>query len=286
MKQRAAIFAVFATLMFAGMALFAKAAAVEIAPPQLGFVRAAFGLIVVGLYSLRVPLHLVSKRGLFNRAAAGAVAVYLYFTAIAHLPVGVATLLNYTAPVFTALWCAVLYRERIERRTLQALAITTVGIILVLRGRATGSLTGIGVYELVGIGGAVFSGLAMCFITEVRRTDGSWEIFGAFSLGCLLVTTPETVLHWHAPSAHAWLMIICMGMLSVTAQVMMTHSMGYLNATLSGVINQLTPVASLTAGTYVFDERFGTLAWCGIGLTLVGGLFGAWLGATPRRRSA
>ena len=265
------------------MALFAKAASAEIPPPQLGFVRAAFGILIVALYACRGTLRVVSWRNLVNRGASGAGAVYLYFQAIAHLPVGVATLLNYTAPVFTVLWCSVLYGERVGRRTLQALAVTTVGIILVLRSRSVGE-SGVGIYELLGVGGAILSGLSMALITEARRTDGTWEIFGAFSAGCLLIAAPEALSRWHAPSGRTWLLLAAMGACSATAQVLMTESMGFLNATLSGVINQLTPVVSLSVGAYVFGERFGGLAWCGIALTLAGGLCGAWLGARPRRQ--
>ena len=276
--------AVVAALLFAGMALIAKAAAAEIPAPQLGFVRAGFGVLAVAVYALRGTLRVVSYRNLINRGASGGGAVYLYFQAIAHLPVGVATLLNYTAPVFTVLWCAALYGERVGRRTLEAVVITTLGIVLVLRGRSL-LAGGLGIYELVGMGGAILSGLAMTLITEARRTDGAWEIFGAFSVGCLLVSAPEALAHWQTPSRHAWLLLAAMGAFSVGGQVMMTYTMGFLDATLSGVINQLTPVASLSAGAYLFGERFGALAWCGIGITLAGALFGAWLGATPRQSS-
>ena len=63
------------------------------------------------------------------RGAYGGAAVLFYFIGIAHLPVGIATLLNYTAPVFTAIYAALFLGEAITRATLGALALTSVGVV-------------------------------------------------------------------------------------------------------------------------------------------------------------
>jgi len=273
------------SLLFAAMALFAKAASETLSGTEVAFVRSAFGLLVCGLVATRRPFVARNRSGLFWRGLSGAIAVYLYFVAIAHLPVGIATLLNYTAPVFTAIWSVIVFGERLDRRSLFALGLTTLGIGFVLRGQAGPGALGVGVYELIGLCGAIISGLSMALIADLRRTDGAWEIFLAFSLGCLLITAPQALAGWRAPSPRAWALLVGMGLFSVSAQLVMTYAMRYVTATLSGVINQMTPIASLLFGWLVFGERFGLLTSVGITLTLLGGSLGAYLASSGRRHA-
>ena len=134
-----------------------------------------------------------NKWGLFLRGAYGGAAVLLYFLAIAHLPVGIATLLNYSAPVFTAIYAAAFLGEAITATTLGALALTT------RRRRCWSSWerrqparSGFGRWQLVGVLSAMLSGAAVATIREVRKTDGSWEIFAAFcAAGAAIAAVPR-----------------------------------------------------------------------------------------------
>ena len=110
---------------------FAKAASATLTGPEVAFVRSMFGLVACALVATRRPFVARNRAGLFWRGLTGAIAVYFYFLAIGHLPVGIATLLNYTAPVFTAIWSALLFGERLAPRSVLALALTTCGIALV-----------------------------------------------------------------------------------------------------------------------------------------------------------
>ena len=71
----------------------------------------------------------------------------LYFSAIAHLPVGVATLLNYTMPIFTAAYAAFFLGEAVRSATLGALLVTTVGVIFVITGMAPPGSLGFGLWQ-------------------------------------------------------------------------------------------------------------------------------------------
>jgi drug/metabolite transporter (DMT)-like permease len=270
-------------LLFAIMATAAKAASHAISGIEAAFLRSAFGVVAcVGYHFFGRPLVAKNKLGLFLRGATGALAVYCYFLAIEHLPVGIATLLNYTSPVFTAIWAAILYRVRLRPLTGVALICTTLGLATVIHGQAPEGALGFGPWEITGMGGAIMSGLSMVFIAELRKTDGAWEIFAAFSLACLLVAAPQTLAHFTWPDAHAWVAIVVMGVSSVAAQVIMTFAMREVSATISGIVNQLTPVTSLVLGWVLLRERFGLVTGCGIMLTLVGGSLGALLASRPR----
>jgi drug/metabolite transporter (DMT)-like permease len=258
------------------MATAAKIASRTVSGTETAFLRSAFGLIACVGHHLAVrPLVARNRMGLFLRGVTGALAVYAYFQAIEHLPVGIATLLNYTMPVFSAVWAALLYRHRLTARAALALLCTTLGLGAVIHGQAPPGSLGLGVWELTGMCGAILSGLSMVFIAELRKTDGSWEIFAAFSLACMLVAAPQTMAHFVWPDPRTWLALLLMGIASVAAQVLMTYAMREVSATISGIVNQITPVASLVFGWLLFGDRFGRLTSVGIVLTLVGGSIGA-----------
>jgi drug/metabolite transporter (DMT)-like permease len=272
----AALLVVSATL-FAIMATAAKQAS-ALGGAEVAFLRSTFGVVACVLAHFFVrPLVAHNRAGLLARGSSGALAVYAYFLAIEHLPVGIATLLNYTAPVFTALWCVIFFREHLARRAFLALALTTFGLVLVIHGRAPPGTLGLGRWEIVGMCGALCSGISMALIGEVRKTDGAWEVFAVFCVACSLVTLPRALSTFRSPTWSEWGALAVVGASSVGAQVIMTHAMGRVRATLAGIVNQLTPAVSLLLGWLLYGDRFGRATQVGIALVLLGGATGAAL---------
>lgn len=273
-----------AALLFGLMATLVKGAAARIPGPEVALVRFLIGLGGVGLVATRIQLRAHNWRGLFWRGAFGGGAVLCYFLTIEHLTVGTATLLNYTSPVFTALWAWLFLKERVSRGTLAALGVTTCGVGLVLMGNAPPGSFRIDHWSLVGILSAVLGGAAIATIREVRKTDGSWEIFAAFCLVGALLTVEPAVRHWVRPNFREWSELLGVGVLSIVAQVTLAWSMRWLPATVAGVLLQLTPVSALVLGRLVFDERPSHLALVGTVVTLLGVSGGAFLAAAPLRQ--
>jgi drug/metabolite transporter (DMT)-like permease len=272
-----------ASLLFGVMAILVKGAAVRLPGPEVAFIRFAVGLAAVAAAATRVRMRARNWRGLFWRGAFGGAAVLCFFLAIEHLPVGMATLLNYTAPVFTALWAWLFLGERIGAGTLGALALTTSGVALVIVTNARPGTVALGLWPLVGILSSVLSGAAVATIREVRKTDGAWEIFAAFCIAGALVTGVPAARAWVAPTSVEWLMMLGVGATSVVAQLMMTHALRDLPAAAAGVLFQLTPVATLVMGRVLYGEKPAGLAIVGAGVTLVGVSWGAWLAAAPAK---
>jgi drug/metabolite transporter (DMT)-like permease len=268
-----------AALLFALMAALAKRAAVRVPAPEVALIRFAVGLIACAAAATRRKLRANNWTGLFLRGAFGGAAVLCFFLALEHLPVGVATLLNYTAPVFTALWAAIFLRERVGPAAFAALALTLVGVAFVIGGSAPRGSLGVGPWQIVGLSAAVLSGAAIATIREVRRTDGSWEIFAAFCFVGGLITAVPAARRWIAPTSEEWAMLVGVGALSVIAQLLMTWALRYVRATVQGIIGQLTPVAALALGWLFYGDRIPPLALVGATITLAGVSWGAWLEA-------
>ena len=264
------------SLVFALMAVAAKAAAVRLPGPQVAFVRFLFGLAACAAVSLRRPLRARNRAGLLWRGIFGGSAVLLYFLAIEHLPVGIATLLNYTAPVFTAVWAALFLSEPLGAASIGALATATAGVALVSLGASRGSPIGATRWILVGALSAVLSGAAVTVIRQVRKTDGAWETFAAFCATGVLITGIPAVHAWVAPGPREWRLLAAVGALSVVAQMGFTWSMRYVRAAPAGIIQQLTPVGALALGFLVYGDRISPLSALGAALALLGVSWGAW----------
>ena len=268
-----------AALVFAVMALATKVAAARLPWPQIAFIRFAIGLAACGLAATRIRMRPSNKVGLLLRGAYGGAAVFFYFLGIAHLPVGIATLLNYSAPVFTAMYAAAFLGEAITRATLGALSMTTVGVVLVIVGTAPAGSLGFGRWQLVAVLSAMLSGAAVATIREVRKTDGSWEIFAAFCLAGAAISAVPAIRSWVPPRPGEWVTLAAVGVTSVIGQLLMTHALRYVRAAVGGIVAQLTPVTSLALGWAVFDDRIRALALAGAVLTLAGVTVGAYLAA-------
>jgi drug/metabolite transporter (DMT)-like permease len=275
----------FSASCFAVMALAAKLAAAELSGGEVAFVRFAVMLVPVLLMPSLARKAVTFQRLdlLFYRGVFGGTAVLLYFLAIAHIPVGIATLLNYSSPIFSVAFAALFLGERVDRRLVVPLAAALAGMALAAGGGArTGELLHFGTWEAVGLASAVLSGAAVTAIRAARRTESSWAVYGSFTLFGLLATAPFGLAGFRTPTPRQWLLLVVVGGCSVVAQLIMTYAYRWVTNLQAGVMNQLTVVLSLMFGALFLGDRLKPLQLLGSLLTLAGVVGVVWLQATPR----
>lgn len=265
-----------AALLFSVMALCVKRASAHLPGAEIAFLRFAIGLgavavVMVGGRRLR-PRDL---RSLFWRGAFGGAAVLLYFHAITRLPVGLATLLNYSSPLFTILLSAIFLGERAGWRTGLALCVALSGVALVAAADPGGlSLSGQLPAVLIGLLSAVLSGAAVTMIRAMRQHEGSWEIFCAFCLVGGAMTAVPTALRFVPPSPMDWAWVVGAGLSSVVAQILMTHALRDVRAAAGVLLLQLTPASTLLLGGLLLREPLTPLGLAGAALTVLGVCWG------------
>ncbi len=249
------------------------------------------GLLLVAVLLRRSALRpppgrlgwLVVAHGLIGVAALQ----WAYFVAIDRLPVGMALLLEYQAPLLVALWARFVHREQVRRRMWVGLALALVGLAA-----ATGIAEGGAVFDTVGIaaGFAAAGCFAAYFVigeAGVARLDPLRVIlwsFGVATIGINLASPltgfPSGLLGdrvsllgslsaLHSPVWALLLWVVILGTLVPFAVEL--NALKYIPATTVTMIAMLEPVGVNALGWVWFDERLGLVALLG-GIAVVAGI--------------
>jgi len=284
---RALIFTTVSATCFGVMAFAAKLASAQLTGPQVACVRFAFGILPCLLIPTyrhlafqyqRVDLLLI--RGFF-----GGMTVLLYFGAIAHIDVGVATLLNYTAPLFSGIFSVLFIGERISAKVLLPLPVALAGVYFVVHAHAhPGDVLGFGRWELCAIAGAMCSGLAVTTIRAARRSENSWSVYMSFNLLGLMVCLPFS-FPWHMPDRSSITALAGTAIFAVGGQLLMTFSLRWVDAMTVGVISQLAVIVSMALGATLLHESIPPMAAIGAMLT-ISGVLGVVYVTTLKKRVA
>jgi DME family drug/metabolite transporter len=209
-----------------------------------------------------------------------------YFASIQAVPVGVATLLNQTQPIYTMLFSWALLRERPRHGAIVALALALAGVTVIVNGGASGTVGHLTLTlrgargELLGVLSAISSGIAVTSIRAARRDVGdgtpsetAWSVFFSFTLLGAVVTLPAVLPPFGtyvAPTSSEWALLAGVGIVSAGAQVIMSASLRHLTGVQTGIIAQLTVPITVVLGIALLGERLTPAFVLGAALTIAG----------------
>jgi drug/metabolite transporter (DMT)-like permease len=274
--QRALLLMGVAATFFGLMAFSAKLASARLSGAQVAMIRFAVGLLPPLLIPRYRRFALTFQRTdlLIYRGLFGGLAVLCYFLAIEHTSVGVATLLNYTAPLFSGTFSMLFIGEKISPKVLIPMPIALTGIFLVVHAHARPEdVLGFGKWELVGLLSALFSGVAVTAMRAARRGENSWAVYTSFCLFGVVVNAPMGIAQWKAPMQDEWMALAATSLLAIGAQLLLTFSLRWVDAMTVGVISQLAVIVSMFLGAQFLGETITPMAAIGALLT-IGGVVG------------
>ncbi len=218
-------------------------------------------LLLAVLLLRRIPMRVTRRQlaflclvGLLFRGATTLMLNLAYLS----VGVGAATTLHFMYPVFVALLCRVLFRERLGRARIAALVMATAGVVLFLE-------PGGGSSALLGSALALGSGLTYASFmvsndkTFLRQMDPFLVTFytaGAVALGMLLFGLPTGQLVFALPPRamfYTFLVAVCSSFLAV---ILLQIGVRYLSATTAAVFSLFEPVSCAIAGALWLSESF------------------------------
>jgi len=273
-------------LFFSVMSMLVKVASDRGLPAmEIVLVRCAVMTVLTALLARAAGASIAGndKRTLFGRGFVGAAALSLFYLALGRLPLGDATALHYTAPMWTAALAAPLLGERPGRALLAALALSGAGVVLVTR---PALLFGGAPLDTVGVAaalaGAILSGLAYVSVRKLRATDHPLTVVFWLSWVGVLIALPFAIAGWVTPSPLDWLLLIAVGLTTHVAQVFMTRGLHLETAGRAVAVGYLQVMFAFLWGWAVFGAEPTILGLLGASLVVASTLFLGWAPTVSR----
>ncbi len=207
---------------------------------------------------------------------------WLYFVAIARIPVGVALLVEFTAPLLIALWMRFVLRRPVASRVWPALVLVLAGLALVARVWAGLALDGLGLtaatlnaavlgaYYLLGERGMRRRGpvsLAACGFTVAALFWAVLLPWWTFPFSALTTSVP-VVDGLAVPAGLLVVWVVVLGTVAPFSLVLL--GMRHIGATRAGLLGTLEPVLAGMVAWALLDEHLAAVQLAGAAVVLAG----------------
>jgi drug/metabolite transporter (DMT)-like permease len=231
----------------------------------------------------------VGRRELAFLVAFGIVGIalvqWLYFVAIDNLPVGVALLIEFTAPLFVALFARLVYKEHVRRRLWVSVALCLTGLALVVELWSGVAFSTVGVTAAFG-GALALTAYLLMAERERRHRDAASLSFYGFLFAALLWAVVQPL--WNFPwdvldddvslqgnlSEHSVPMWALVAFIVVVGTMvtfsLLTGSLKHISATRASIVATLEPVVATVIAWAWLGESFGPTQLLGGAIVIAG----------------
>ena len=271
--QAAIAWMVLAGLCFSATGVFVKLSGeVDVVVWTVIFGRSA--VIAVMTYILskirKVSLSFKEPKWLISRCITGFSAMACYFYAIPLIPLTTAVVLQWTSPLFVALFSGYLIKEKVSPFLFGCIGIAFAGTVLII----SPSFEAIETNALYALASGILSALAYLSIRELRSTASSESVVFWFAIFCIMVSLPLSARELTTLSSYEIQILVGVGITAGIGQIGMTRAFHAAKAAYIGAFSYSTVVVSWIYGIFIFDEvlsswdMLGTLLIVGSGIIL------------------
>jgi len=273
-----------AGLCFALMSVVVKSLGHAFSGVELVFYRSLFGLLAIAV-TLFGQSGAAGVRNLMGehlglnirRGVVGFIALATFFFALIELPMSVAVTLNYASPLYLALLMPRQLGEQPRAAQYGAVALGFAGVALLLRPweAQAGELWA----GMVGMFSGVMAAFAYIHVRQLGRLrEPEWRTvfwFAAVALAGAAALT--TLTGWHPVSGDNVVPLLVMGTLATLGQLAMTRAYRKGDTVVVASFAYSTVVFSGILDVVVWREDMPAVAWSGMVLTVVAGLWAVFL---------
>lgn len=268
-----------AALGFAIMGALVKVGASKFSSAELVFYRSLFGLLAIYAYIFikKLPLKTPVFAKHMSRALVGFISLVLFFYAIAHLHLATAVTLNYTSPLFLALFMPFLLHEKPTVILYAAVAIGFIGVVVLLKPTLHSNDALAGAMGLASGAGAAIAYINVKQLGNLNEPD--WRTVYYFTLvstvasGVWLLFSDSlgqpgfTAIDWQDLSV-----LVGLGVSATIAQLAMTRAYRTGHTLTVASLAYLTVVIASFFGVLFWHEHLSGSEWLAIGLIILSGI--------------
>ncbi len=280
----ASLWMLFASLAFSAMGAGVKLASEFYSTSEIVMYRGLVGSIMMLalVRAQRGSLRTAFAGAHLWRAFVGVTSLWLWFYAIAKLPLATAVTLNYMAPIWMAffLLCAGWWqsKQHLEWPLIGAILMSFIGVTLVLQPAVeTNQWLG----GLVGILSSILSALAYMQVRKLGLLgEPEYRVVFYFSLmtvaagafGTLLEARPAGTPALTAHSAYGLGLLLAIGVSATLAQVAMTRAYRVGKVLVVANLQYTGIIFSSLWGMLLWNDAFSWHVWLGMGVILASGI--------------
>lgn len=256
-----------ATFWFSLMNLFVKLLQ-HLPTFELVFFRCAIATVISFVLICRKGMDwwgsnrlLLVLRGIF-----GTTALFTFFYTLQKMPMGTAVTLQYTSPVFTALFAVFLLRERVHPLQWLFFIVSMSGVFLVrgVDSEISWFLIATGLFS------AIFSALAYNMVRTLSGKEHPLVVVLHFQLLGALAGGAVSIFQWEMPVPGDWPGLILIGVFTQLGQYCLTRSLQSERVATVSIINYSGIGYALLFGWLFFGETYAPVQMAGMVLVIAG----------------
>jgi drug/metabolite transporter (DMT)-like permease len=232
------LYAITSSFIFSIMNAFVKMAAGSIPSNEIVFFRSSIGTILI-LYFMKKDKIEFSKKGipmLLLRGCCGAFYMIFYFYTIATIPLLDSIVLINTSPLFSILLSRIFLKEKNPIGVYIIMPLMLMGVMFTIKPFGYSSFSAV---ALLGLLAALFSGGAGICIRYLGQRYHIYEIIFYFMVTATAVSIPLMLDEFVVPRQQEWFYLICIGVVSLIAQVFLTKAFTYENVVVVEIVRYI-----------------------------------------------
>lgn len=197
----------------------------------------------------------------------------MYFVTLQKIPLASATTIQYLSPIFGTIAAFLILKEKVYPWQWILFAVSFVGAALVKGFDPRVDL----LYFFLGLGSALFSGLAYTCVRMLKDSDHPYVIVMYFPMLAIPIMVIWCIFDWYMPQGWEWILLILVGIFTQIAQVNMTKALQLERLSVISSMKYLGVGFALMYGYLFFGETYDWQAMLGILLVLTGVLLNVFL---------
>lgn len=255
-------------LSFSLMAVVIKVLSNDMSTGEIIFFRGLFCSLLTW-FALRSQgaAILGKRRGMLAlRGLLGFLGLYLYCAALGRIPLADAMALQYTHPIFAALFAFLILKERMPKTGPVALLICAAGGFIILDPQGSGNLEG----NLIGLASGCVAGLAYTIVRDLSKTENPLTIMLAFHAAAFVFGIALMLDGFTWPVGITWLWLAALVTFSQAGQWFLTLGLQKEMAGIATTMSYSAIAWGALLGWTVFGEPVGIPLLVGTCLMVTG----------------